>query len=249
MKQNILKLYKSKAGECRTVFRTMHGRKIFLAMKIDDDNICNLIECWYYDRNVGKEGDSRKSAKPHKLKSTSFEFTEERMLNILRTELDTIGYGIKFIENSGYTELSDEEFISVLSGKTYEKRKYLILIYKGNRMGGDIPDEFETILRNKVRRTIYLKIAACDKNGIKTGKMVDCHYLDTRSRMIDNMRKGIDRRYGLPQSVTDVVMAFNRKGILRFVNAQLSCDFEKVLFVNSDDLDLSDNRPICGSIL
>ena len=248
MQRNIIDIYKSKSGGYRTTLKTLHGRKIFLAVQVNN-GVCDLTECWYLDRNVGKEGDARKSAKPLKLKSTSFEYTEERMLNILRTELDTIGYGVRFIENSGYMELSDEEFISVLSGKTYEKRRYLILIYKGNRTGGDIPDEFETILRNKVHRTIYLKIVACEKNGIKTGKMVDCHYLDTRSRMTGDIRKGVVSRYGLPQSVTDFVMTFNRKEILRFVNSQLSCDFERVLFVNSNDLDLSDKRPICGSIL
>ena len=78
MTKSILKLepYKdnsSHPNSFRTIFKTKHGRIVFLALSIDGTG-CTITDCFYIDRNQGRTGAKRYSSKPQKMQKFHFVF-------------------------------------------------------------------------------------------------------------------------------------------------------------------------------
>lgn len=81
------------ANTYRTTFTTKHGRKLYLSLKISNEN-CTIIECFYSDRNQNRTGKERYRSKPLMLRT--FEFSLNQLLNVIETELDKKFYNIEF---------------------------------------------------------------------------------------------------------------------------------------------------------
>ena len=89
MTKSILKLepYKdnSHPNGFRTIFKTKHGRIVFLALSIDGTD-CTITDCFYIDRNQGRTGAKRCSSKPQKMQT--FQFGIDALLSVIESELE-----------------------------------------------------------------------------------------------------------------------------------------------------------------
>ena len=151
MRPSSLIFNKSENG-WHTVFKTEHGRKIYLAISVNDD-ICTIEECYYLDRSVKKI--------PKCLTWESFAM--DSLTEKIAAELDTTFSKIRFIDEL----LGKEDLIEgALEG---EKKKILLLLKKDNQL--------RTIFKNKYHRAIYLELALDGDRGC----ISECHYADERS--------------------------------------------------------------------
>ena len=78
MKQGVLKLEQCGADCYHTVFKTQHGRLIYLALRTAYKTQYRITDCCYIDRT--------KSYTPKKLKT--FCFKQEQLLTTIAEELD-----------------------------------------------------------------------------------------------------------------------------------------------------------------
>lgn len=93
MQKSILKL-ETIAGSpitFRTTIKTRHGRTLFLSLEINE-SVCSIIDCFYYDRNQGREGEARYKAKPKKLRT--LQFPMEDLLAVIEAELWTSSFTV-----------------------------------------------------------------------------------------------------------------------------------------------------------
>lgn len=51
------------AGAYRTIFKTQHGRQIYLSVRVSS-GICTVTDCFYTDRNEGRSGPKRRKSRP-----------------------------------------------------------------------------------------------------------------------------------------------------------------------------------------
>lgn len=92
MHKSILKLEASgSASTFRTTIKTRHGRVLFLSLEIND-SICTIRDCFYIDRNQGREGEARYKAKPKKLRT--LQFPMEDLLAVIEAELWTSSFTV-----------------------------------------------------------------------------------------------------------------------------------------------------------
>ena len=91
----ILQLEHCHAGSntYRTIFKTKHGRIVFLALAREDDMLI-IRDCFYIDRNRGRTGEDRYSARPKKLKTVHLPTAD--LLTVIGNELDKQFYGIEY---------------------------------------------------------------------------------------------------------------------------------------------------------
>ena len=97
MQKSILRLESSSDNPnvFRSIIKTRHGRVLFLSLEIND-SICTIRDCFYIDRNQGREGEARYKAKPKKLRT--LQFPVEDLLVVIEAELDKKFYGVEFVE-------------------------------------------------------------------------------------------------------------------------------------------------------
>ena len=112
----------------RCLLKNQHGRKIYMELVIGSEKYI-ITACWYFDRNIGKTGDKRKSAKPLLWQTKETDSNIENLKCVLVKELDMTPFlEIGFVENEDTIFLTTEEFISHYTAD--DKYRFLILVQK-----------------------------------------------------------------------------------------------------------------------
>ena len=225
MHQQKLQLYQSKDG-FRTVFKTKHGRLIYLQLHIIDQTV-TVEKCLYLDRF--RKGSYY--AVPQKL--TTMQCREDELLSVVATQLDRIYFGIEIIDL--LSELSMDDFIQY---KLHEMRcgyKFLLFVGSGEAVNG-LPVKLQTRLANRLHRRIYLEV---NHHHDAVGIVSDCHNYDRTYRQ---------RTKVIPQMLTTVFVPFERNSILQMVNRELDCDFTNLIVIDNT-IDFEGNsHALCGNI-
>lgn len=114
--------------------------------------------------------------------------------------------------------------------------KFLIFIGGGITVNG-VPSEITTRLKNRLHRSIYLKL--CHYKG-ELGIISDCFYFDRAYK---------SREKVIPAALTSVFVKYNRDAIIEVVNCELNCDFTDIIFVTDNSIDIENNSTVlCGNI-
>jgi len=234
MEKYILKLerVKSDSSEAyRTIFKTEHGRDIFLSLIIEN-SVCTITDCFYVDRNKGRTGSARCSARPRKLKTISLHVSS--LLSVIAAELDKDFCDVEFIQSDTY-EQSTEMYIQLWERKLKCKYHFLIMIGEGEDHDG-LPTRLRTRLKNKMHRSVYV-----DLMYYKDGKGVvkECCYYD---RKYKNTVAHVT-----PPTLLSCFFPYTREGILNLLNNEICCDFTHILITNGIDID-SVKTPLCGAL-
>ena len=216
----------------RSLLKNQHGRKIYIELNVNRDNI-KILECWYYDRNIGKTGDKRKSAEPLLWKTKGTDSNIEKLKNVFVEELDITPFlEIDFVENEDTISLTTEEFISHYTAD--DKYRFLILVQKNTEKGVML----ETVIKNKVHRRIYIKLSLQKEKNAYI--LEECYYSDRMYKL--NERK-------MPETlVNGNTKGLQREDLIQWFNEQLTCDFNAVLFVSPEDIKLDECKAICGTL-
>lgn len=215
----------------RTTIKTRHGRVLFLSLEIND-SICTIQDCFYIDRNQGREGEARYKAKPKKLRT--LQFPVEDLLAIIETELDKKFYGVEFVE-TGQMPLSLDEYLDFKASSSNRKYRFLIMVGEGERWNG-LSMRLRTRLKTKLHRSVYVE-PAYYKDG--KGVVKECHYYDR-----EYQRQGIRVT---PPTLISCFFPYTQEGILNLLNHEICCDFTHMLVTEGLDLD-SNTAPLCGAI-
>ena len=215
----------------RTIFKTRHGRSVYLEVEIDGEN-CNITDCFYTDRNRGKAGAARYSARPKLLRTRSF--PTDQILTVIESELDKRFYGVEFVP-SGQAGLSPDEYLQYKSENEPRKYRFLVMIGEGDSFDG-LPVRLRTRLKTSLHRSVYVELAYYkDGNGV----VRECSYYD-RGYARQNVKV-------TPPSMVSVFFPYSRSGILDLVNHELCCNFTHIIVTSGIDID-SDTTPLCGSV-
>ena len=222
----------STSSAYRCILKNQHGRKIYMELKIRNDRWI-VSECWYIDRNIGKTGDKRKSAKPLLWQTKELDSNIENLKHLLVEELDMTPFlEIGFVENEDTIFLTMEEFISHYTAD--DKYRFLILVQKKTEKGVVL----ETVIKNKVHRRIYIKLSLQKEKNAYI--LEECYYSDRMYKL--NERK-------MPETVVNGnTKGPRRDDIIQWFNEQLTCDFNTVLFVSPEDIKLDKCKAICGTL-
>ena len=235
MEKSILKLEifagNSSANAFRTIIKTQHGRVMFLALETDG-SACTITDCFYIDRNQGRTGAARYSAKPLKLQT--FQFPADSLLSVIESELDKKFYGVEFVQTDS-SELSLDEYLQEKSDGADKKYRFLIMIGDGDDIDG-LPVRLKTRLKNKLHRSIYVELEYY-KDG--KGVVKQCHYYDRQ------YKRG-DVKVTPPQLIS-CFFPYTREGILNLLNHEICCNFNHILITGGIDLD-SNTTPLCGAL-
>ena len=216
----------------RSLLKNQHGRRIYIELNVNTDNI-KILECWYYDRNIGRTGDKRKSAEPLLWKTKETDSNIKNLKRVLVEELDMTPFlEIDFVKNEDTISLTTEELISHHTAD--DKYRFLILVQKNTEKGVVL----ETVIKNKVHRRIYVNLSLQKEKNAYT--LSRCYYSDRVYKL--NERK-------MPETLVNG----NTKGLLRedliqWFNEQLTCDFNAVLFVSPEDIKIDTSKAICGTL-
>ena len=215
----------------RCLLKNQHGRKIYMELVIGSEKYI-ITACWYFDRNIGKTGDKRKSAKPLLWQTKETDSNIENLKCVLVKELDMTPFlEIGFVENTDTISLSSEEFI--LHHTSEDKYRFLILIKSETEQGIFL----ESVFKNKTHRRIYIKLAL---HKDKKAYIVSCHYCDRVYKQYEKKT---------PETLVEgYIENTERNVMLRWFNSQFTCDFNAVLYVSPDDIEINKNRAICGNI-
>lgn len=215
----------------RTVFKTRHGRKLYLALEINGPS-CTITECFYIDRNQGRTGAARYSARPKKLHSRTF--LTDNLVRVIKAELDKLFYGVEFVA-SEQAELSLNEYLQYKSASTPRKYRFLVLVGEGENYNG-LPVRLRTRLKTKLHRSVYVELAYY-KDG--KGVVKECYYYDRQYR-----RQEVKIT---PPQLISCFFSYSRSGILELLNHEICCDFTHIIVTSGIDLD-ADTTPLCGAI-
>lgn len=181
MKKSVLHLFKHTDGGYHTVFKTDHGRKIYLLLSCHH-GICTVGECCYLDRSVPKS--------PKKLTAVPFEI--DRLSDKISAELDKRFADVIFFDRT----VTKESLISeCLCG---EKKHILLLMKEGNLLS--------TIFKNKYHRGIYLKIKLEEKRAL----IAECRYADPRIGDKTVVPQGLKSIY-FEKSLGDILRIVNEE--------------------------------------
>ena len=215
----------------RTIFKTRHGRSVYLEVEIDGEN-CTITDCLYTDRNRGKTGAARYSARPKLLRTCSF--PTNQLLMVIESELNKRFFGVEFI-GSSKAGLSPDEYLQYKRTREIGIYRFLIMIGEGDSFG-DLPVRLRTRIKKSIRGSVYMELAY-DKDGM--GVVRECLYYD----------RGYSRkpeRFN-PQSLVNVNFPYSCSGVLDFVNQKLFSNFTSIIVTSGIDID-SDTTPLCGSM-
>lgn len=215
----------------RTVFKTQHGRDIFLELRVHD-NDCSIMECFYVDRNQGRTGADRFRSKPKKLQTLQFKVDE--LLTVIEGELDKKFYGAKF-EQTENASFSLEEYLRLKLENAHKKYRFLIMVGDGDSYHG-LPVHLHTRLKNKLHRSIYVELKYYkDGNGV----VQQCHYYDREYK----------RHYihVTPSMLTSCFFPYSPEGILNLLNHEICCEFTHMIVTTGIDID-SNKTPLCGAL-
>lgn len=235
MQQSILELeemmHDGSGRQFRTIIKTRHGRVLFLSLQVEDQN-CSILRCFYVDRNQGRTGPARYSARPRKLKT--FQFPVEKLLSIIEAELDKKFYGVKYIQNKN-TGLPLDEYLRLKTDEENHKCRFLIMVGEGACYHG-LPMRLRTRLKNKLHRSIDVELEYY-KDG--QGVIKQCCYCDRQYKRQDVKVT--------PPMLISCFFPYTREGILNLLNHEICCDFTHILVTDGIDLD-SNTTPLCGAI-
>lgn len=235
MNKSILKLEiftsSSYAKTFRTVFKTQHGRILFLSLNVNATD-CTILNCFYNDRNQGKTGTDRYKSKPLKLQT--FQFQMDNLLSVIETELDKKFYGVEFI-HTDTADLSLEQYLQLKAENARKKYHFLIMIGDGDKYNG-LPVHLRTRLKNKLHRAIFVELSYY-KNG--NGVVKQCHYYDRKYKRQDVKIT--------PFLLTSCFFPYTHEGILNLLNHEICCDFTHMIVTSGIDLD-SNKIPLCGAL-
>lgn len=134
MKHSILRLEETTfcqgdLRQCRTVFKTRHGRTLYLALELSGGG-CSVVECFYTDRG---QGCPKRLLEPKMLKTRRF--PPDKLLEVISSELDKTFYGVEYIQNDT-AGLSLEEYLQRKADEANRKYRFLILVGEGERVNG-----------------------------------------------------------------------------------------------------------------
>ena len=216
----------------RCLLKNQHSRRIYIELNVNTDNI-KILECWYYDRNIGKTGDKRKSAEPLLWKTKETDSNIKNLKHLLVEELDMTPFlEIDFVENEDTISLTTEEFISHHTAE--DKYRFLILVQQNTEKGVVL----ETVIKNKVHRKIYINLSLQKEKDAYI--LEECYYSDRMYKL--NERK-------MPETVVDGnTKGLRREDLIQWFNEQLTCDFNAVLFVSPEDIKIDTSKAICGTL-
>lgn len=235
MEKSILRLNAytdtASANTYRTTFTTKHGRKLYLSLKISNGKF-TIIECFYTDRNQNRTGKERHRSKPLMLRT--FEFSLDKLLNVIETELDKKFYSIEFlVDDTG--DLSADDYITAKSTESFSKYRFLILVGEGEEYNG-LPVRLRTRLKNQLHRSIYVDLAYY-RDG--QGVVKKCCYYDREYK-----RQGI---IITPPQLISCFFPYTNEGILNLINHEICCNFTHIIVTSGIDID-SDTTPLCGAV-
>lgn len=145
-------------GAYHAAFRNNHGRKIYLAIRINN-RICSVKDCHYIDRSSKKV--------PKNLTKASFSY--DMLANKICRELDKPFARIDFLNDILFSKAElIHEFLS-------SDKKHILLMLKDGCY-------LRTIFKNRYHRSIYLKIKLLyGEAEIDEAVILDCRYCDVRS--------------------------------------------------------------------
>lgn len=215
----------------RTIFKTQHGRVLFLSLKIED-TVCTITNCFYIDRNQGRTGMERLSSKPLKLQT--FRFPIDDLILVIEAELDKKFYSIEYIQDENAC-LSLEEYLRIKTDSANNKYHFLIMVGDGESYNG-LPVRLRTRLKNKLHRSIYIELAYYKEGN---GVVKQCHYYDRKYRRQDIKVT--------PPMLTSCFFPYSKKDILNLLNNEICCDFTHMIVTSEIDLD-SNWTPLCGAV-
>lgn len=219
------------ADSFRTIFKTKHGRIVYLELAIDNA-ACTITKCFYIDRNQRKTLAKRYSSKPQKLQT--FQFKADNLLSVIESELDKKFYGVEFIQTA-HTALPLEEYLQKKSECGPRKYRFLIMIGEGKLYNG-LPVRLRTRLKNQIHRSVYVELAYY-KDG--KGVVKQCCYYDRKYK-----RQGIKVT---PSLLTSCFFPYTHDGIINLLNYEICCDFTHMIVTGGIDLD-ADDTPLCGAV-
>ena len=233
MQKSILKLEATVDNPItfRTTIKTRHGRTLFFSLEVNG-SACTIINCFYTDRNQGREGAARYRARPKKLRTLQFPFKD--LLTVIETELDKKFYGVEFVE-TGQTNLSLDEYLDFKAGCSNRKYRFLVMVGDGDSYNG-LPTLLRTRLKTKLHRSVYVELAYY-KDG--KGVVNQCCYYDREYRRQDIKIT--------PPMLISCFFPYTREGILSLLNHEICCDFTHMLVTEGLDLD-SNTTPLCGAV-
>lgn len=233
MEKSKLKLEKHSvsASAFRTIFKNRHGRVIYLSVEVNG-SVCNIQDCFYIDRNQGRSGKARYSAKPKKLRT--LQFPVENLLSVIAAELDKQFYGVEYVETD-QAGLSLDEYLQFHTESGHRKYRFMIMVGDGDSING-LPMRLRTRLKSKLHRAVYVELTYY-KDG--KGAVSQCYYYDRKYR-----RQGIKIT---PPMLTSCFFPYTKESILDLLNHEICCDFTHMLVTEGLDLD-SNTAPLCGAI-
>lgn len=234
MQRDILKLEhytNNNTDRFRTIIKNHHSRVLYLSLEIDGTN-CTITDCFYIDRNQGRDGSNRYLSKPMKLQT--FQFHIENLLHIIETQLDKKFYGFETVE-TGNANLSLEQYLQSKSEGLYHKYHFLILIGEGEMYNG-LPIRLRTRLKNTLHRAIYIELLYY-KDG--KGVINQCYYYDRKYKR-QNIKVA-------PPLLKSCFFPYTKEGILNLFNYEICCNFTHMIVTDGIDID-SNTAPLCGAI-
>ena len=235
MNRSILKLEEvagnGTSQSYRTIFKTRHGRVVFLALAIEGGNCC-IDECIYIDRINRRKGKGLYGLKPQRLQT--FSFKTEDLVSVIAAELDKQFFGVEYVlTETAY--LTQEEYIQAWLDKANTKYHFLIMVGEGQAKAG-LPRRLKTRLKTKLHRSVYIELSYY-KNG--QGVVSQCCYYDRQYK-----REGVQIT---PPTLISCFFPYTKEGIMALINRELCCDFTHLLVTADIDLENS-TTPLCGSI-
>ena len=154
MKRSKLILQQDEYGNYHAIFKTEHGRVVYLALA-KGEKTCSILECVYLDRS--------NPCSPSK--QTTKTFSADTLLKLVREELDK-DFSDVIWQND---EVISKETLVALH-QTSEKKQILLFLKEGNVI--------RTIFKSRVYRAILLEVRVSDGVGLITR----CHYCDKRDK-------------------------------------------------------------------
>ena len=227
----ILESITGSAYRFRSIIKTRHGRVLFLSLEINDPS-CSIRDCFYIDRNQGREGAARYKSRPKKLRTVQFPVKD--LLAVIEAELDKKFYGVEFVE-TGQAGLTLDEYLDFKAGSSNKKYRFLVMVGDGDIYNG-LPMRLRTRLKTKLHRAVYVELTY-HKDG--KGVVKQCYYYDREYR-----RQEVKIT---PPMLISCFFPYPKDGILNLLNHEICCDFTHMLVTKGLDLD-SNTAPLCGAI-
>ena len=205
-----------------TVLRTRHGRRIYLALELNEERDAYIVrECEYVDR--------ARFVTPNK--RIIREIPEELLSQVLLAELDCC-VGKCYIGEESYRFGSPITKEQLLCRARWEERPYILLLLRtGNGL--------YTCFKNRHRRAISLHVQLGADGDDKQAVIIDCRYCDERSKRASRMRT--------PHGLVTISFEYSLNTLLEIVNRELEGGFSGI--ATADDFQLPNlDRPFCGRI-